>query len=44
MNCGQPVVLHAGDKTWAYQTLTSGTGQIQVYSNNSGYMTFSAEL
>ncbi len=44
LNCGQPIALHAGDKTWAWQALTSGTGQIQVYSNNSGFMTFSAEL
>ena len=43
-NCGQPISLHAGDKTWAWQALTSGTGGIQVYSNNSGFMTFNAEL
>jgi hypothetical protein len=43
-NCGQPIVLHAGDKTWAWQSLTSGTGGIQVYSNNSGLFKFSAEL
>jgi len=44
LNCAQPIALHSGDKTWAWQALTSGTGQIQVYSNNSGFMTFSAEL
>jgi hypothetical protein len=43
-NCGQPISLHSGDKTWAWQALTSGTGGIQVYSNNSGFMTFNAEL
>jgi len=43
-NCGQPFVLSANDKTWAFQALASASGAIVIYSNNSGYITFSAEL
>jgi len=43
-NCGQPVALGADGKTWSFQTLASATGAIVLYSNNSGLMTFAAEL
>jgi hypothetical protein len=43
-NCGQPVSLGADGKTWSFQTQASATGAMVLYSNNSGLMTFSAEL
>jgi hypothetical protein len=43
-NCGQPVALGADGKTWSFQTQASATGAMVLYSNNSGLMTFSAEL
>jgi hypothetical protein len=44
VNCGQPFVLNSDTKTWSFQTLVSATGAIVLYSNNSGLITFSAEL
>jgi hypothetical protein len=43
-NCGQPAALGADGKTFSFQTLASATGAMVLYSNNSGLMTFAAEL
>ena len=43
-NCGQPVGLGADGSTWGFQTQASATGAMVLYSNNSGKMTFAAEL
>jgi hypothetical protein len=43
-NCGQPVALGADGSTWSFQTQASATGAMILYSNNSGKMTFAAEL
>jgi len=43
-NCGQPVALGADGSTWSFQTQASATGAMVLYSNNSGKMTFAAEL
>jgi hypothetical protein len=44
VNCGQPTVLNSDTKTWSFHTLVSATNAIVLYSNNSGLITFSAEL
>ena len=43
-NCGQPAALGADGKTFSFQTQASATGAMVLYSNNSGLMTFAAEL
>ena len=43
-NCGQPAALGADGSTWSFQTQASATGAMVLYSNNSGKMTFAAEL
>ena len=43
-NCGQPTALGADGSTWSFQTQASATGAMVLYSNNSGKMTFAAEL
>jgi hypothetical protein len=43
-NCGQPVALGADLSSWSFQTQASATGAMILYSNNSGKMTFAAEL
>jgi hypothetical protein len=43
-NCGQPTALGADGSTWSFQTLASATGAMILYSNNSGKITFNAEL
>jgi hypothetical protein len=43
-NCAQPIALGADGSTWSFQAQATATGAVTVYSNNSGKMTFSAEL
>ena len=43
-SCGQPIAMGADGSTWSFQTQASATGAMVLYSNNSGKMTFAAEL
>lgn len=43
-NCAQPVVLGADGSSWSFQTQVTATAAAILYSNNSGKMTFAAEL